>query len=820
MGRPKTPLTGQGPVHTLAQRLRTLRERVGKPYHAMSGAYSVATLARADRGDRLPRWQTVLAYARACDATEQDLADLQQLWRAANHSQARARQSADDQTRFIAPAYITSVEDLHTSLQYLYLASGAPSLRELCRRDPTGRLPALSRTTAHSLLTGRRPPSLTTMLAFLARCLATADGGAHRHHDIPAWKEAWTRAQHPPTDAARPATPTPSPTTHPAPPAVPTTGRPVPMSRSAVPAHSTPAPRIRRPRTLPRPNLPPGPLKDLKTLLHDAYLTAGAPTLDTIAAAILDDDQLRGAPSRDTIRRGLATDTPIGQADTEAIAAVLADMAAWDRSSLLHQVRELWVASRTHTTPGRPIHLYDPYELGVHPITDPGSDNAFLTPYISRPHDRQLDTCIRRAMEGHSIAAFLVGPSASGKTRAVWEAANLLPQSWRLWRPWPTTESETVLAELQHLPAHTVIWLDEAQRALKGSHAEHFITTLRSVLGDPTRGPFLVLGTLWPQYAHDFTRLPSDTEPDPSPHARDLMQQATLITVHEHFTAKEHHAALTLGDERLRQAAQLTDTRVLPMLTAGPQLQSLYQTAPPATQALIKAAVDARALGADQPLPEHVLIAGASGYLGALDWDHLPDDWAHTALTHATTPVAGGLSMLHRHRHRPSATGANEPAYTLSDYLARTLTTETAHPPESLWKALADAPEVIERETLIQAARLYGRLETITPPAPAATDPTDSPLIAGARLLQTQGRLNEALTWYERAAHAGHHQAWLEAAAILSNQGRTEEALTWYEQAAHAGHSEALSHAASVLAAGGRIEEALHWYERAAAHTP
>ncbi|MFJ6479439.1 hypothetical protein ACIQK6_04695 [Streptomyces sp. NPDC091682] len=794
-----------------------LRERAGKPYHAMSGEHSVATLARADRGDRLPRWSTVLAYARACDATEQDLTDLDKLWRAASQSRARARQHVDAPTRFIAPAYITTVEDLHTSLHYLYLASGAPSLRELCRRDPTGRLPALSRTTAHSLLTRRRPPSLSTVIAFLARCLTTADGGAHRHHDIPAWKEAWTRALQPPatTYPHRPATPAPTPAST----ATPNADPAPPAAHRTASVRPAPGPRIKRPRTLSRPNLPPGPLKDLKALLHAAYLAAGAPTLDTIAAMILEDDHLRGAPSRDTIRRGLATDTAIGQADTEAIASVLADMAAWDRTSMLKTVRELWVASRTHTTPGRPITDYDPHELGVHPITAPNSAATPLTPYIPRPHDLELHDHIDRAVTGRSTVLFLVGPSASGKTRAIWEAVRLLPQPWRLWSPWPAPDPESVLTELKHLPAHTVIWLDEAQHTLHGPQGERFTSTLRTILGDPSRGPFLVLGTLWPHYAHEFTSPPSHTEPDPAPHARALMQQAALLAVREHFTKREHQLALELGDEPLKQAAQLTETRVLPMLTAGPQLHSRYQTAPPATQALVKAAAAARALGAVHALPQHVLLAAAVDYLDPLVWDLLPDDWAQTAIAHATTPVAGGLSMLHRSR-RLSVTGTDEHAYTLSDYLAHTLTGETGTPPDSVWKALTDTPAVIDQNTLIAAAHRHGRLDAITPPAPTASNPTDSPLIAGARLLHAQGRTDEALSWFERAAAAGHHQAWLEAATVLSGQNRTEEALAWYERAAHAGNTEALSHAASVLAASGRIDEALRWYERAAAYNP
>ncbi|MEU1450502.1 hypothetical protein [Streptomyces mirabilis] len=56
-----------------------------------------------------------------------------------------------------------------------------------------------------------------------------------------------------------------------------------------------------------------------------------------------------------------------------------------------------------------------------------------------------------------------------------------------------------------------------------------------------------------------------------------------------------------------------------------------------------------------------------------------------------------------------------------------------------------------------------------------------------------------------------------EAAAMLSAEDRIDEALDWYERAAHAGHAQALHQAAADLAAHGRIDQALQWYQRAAA---
>ncbi|MFH8609989.1 hypothetical protein ACH4D5_21170 [Streptomyces sp. NPDC018029] len=89
MGRREKPLDpGAGPVQRFAYELRTLRQKAGAPtYRAMArqAGYSVATLAQAAAGDRLPSLPVVLAYAEACggDATEWE-----HRWREAQRTEA------------------------------------------------------------------------------------------------------------------------------------------------------------------------------------------------------------------------------------------------------------------------------------------------------------------------------------------------------------------------------------------------------------------------------------------------------------------------------------------------------------------------------------------------------------------------------------------------------------------------------------------------------------------------------------------------------------------------------------------------------------
>src|SRR4051794_20292522 len=184
---------------------------------------------------------------------------------------------------------------------------------------------------------------------------------------------------------------------------------------------------FRRPRVLARPRVQPGPLRDLKDLLYELYLQAGAPPLDDIAALIRDDDELPGAPQRDTIRRCISSPTlPPNQHDAVAVATVLARSARWNEHDAVSRARELWVQGRMIAPRGRPINeLTDPFELEVHrAIEAPGHNSSLplLPPYVPRAHDVRLRDVVGVAAAGASRMVALVGGSSTGKTRACWEA--------------------------------------------------------------------------------------------------------------------------------------------------------------------------------------------------------------------------------------------------------------------------------------------------------------------------------------------------------------------------------------------------------------
>ena len=160
----------------------------------------------------------------------------------------------------------------------------------------------------------------------------------------------------------------------------------------------------------------------------------------------------------------------------------------------------------------------DPFALEVHrPVQpeDPQPGLPALPAYVPRDHDAELGSVVRAAAEGRSGIAVLVGGSSTGKTRACWEALQLLrdqPGPWRLWHPIDPSRPDAALRELPGIGPRTVVWLNEAQfylDAADGGLGERVAAGLRELLRDPARAPVLVLATLWPQFWDSLTARPA-----------------------------------------------------------------------------------------------------------------------------------------------------------------------------------------------------------------------------------------------------------------------------------------------------------------------
>ncbi|MEU0250835.1 hypothetical protein ABZ192_42425 [Streptomyces sp. NPDC006235] len=403
----------------------------------------------------------------------------------------------------------------------------------------------------------------------------------------------------------------------------------------------------------------PPALRELKELLYEVYLAGGAPSLDEITGDIAGNNELEGAPSRDTVRRVITDgERPGQQADVVAVATVLARRAAWNVPDVAGRVRDLWVQAGMARGVGRPIselrgdaQLVLDGGLGVHPALDTGGARdrfGILPAYVPRDHDVRLKEAVDAARAGRSGIAVLVGGSSTGKTRALWEAVRALPDDWRLWHPLSPTAPHAALASLPDIAPKTVMWLNEAQHYLDPDPlGEQVAAGLRELLNDPSRAPVLVLGTLWPDH---WDTLTTRTTTDRHVGARALLV-GHKIDVPDAFTPA-NLAALDAtdgadADPRLTEAVQRAKGAQVTQYLAGvPYLMDRYRAAQGATRALIHAAMDARRLGAGLHIPLDWLANAAPGYLTDAEYHALDGDWLSKVLAYVTTPCNGIPGIL------------------------------------------------------------------------------------------------------------------------------------------------------------------------------
>ena len=388
---------------------------------------------------------------------------------------------------------------------------------------------------------------------------------------------------------------------------------------------------------------------------------------------------------------------------------------------------------------GRPLdEVTDPFALEVHrPVQpeDPQPGLPALPAYVPREHDMELGSVVRAAAEGSSGIAVLVGGSSTGKTRACWEALQLLrdrPEQWRLWHPIDPSRPDAALRELPAIGPRTVVWLNEAQFYLDvpdGGLGERVAAGLRELLRDPARAPVLVLATLWPQFWDGLTARPAGGA-DPHAQARELLAGHD-ITVPAAFTAAQLQRLSEAGDARLAQAAAgAQDGQVIQFLAGAPELLARYRNAPPAAKALIHAAMDARRLGMGIGLPQAFLEAAAPWYLTDAEWDALGEDWLEQALAYTAVPCKGVRGPLTRIRLRPArsrapgpdprdtgeqlaggrASSTGGPLYRLADYLDQhgRQHRKGQFPPAGFWAAAADHALPGDQARLGDAAHARG----------------------------------------------------------------------------------------------------------------
>ncbi|MFI9833798.1 helix-turn-helix domain-containing protein [Streptomyces sp. NPDC051913] len=459
------------------------------------------------------------------------------------------------------------------------------------------------------------------------------------------------------------------------------------------------------------------------------------------AHANLNQTQLaaRAALGRGTVSKTLSPQGDVPSVDTVTKLARVLKLPVGELLDLRRTAAgETGAVTAYGSGPGRPIGQWDAHELEVHPAgpgptaSDAGGVRA-LPGYVRRAHDTVLADAIAAATQGFSGIVVPVGSSSTGKTRACWQAVQeLAKHEWRLWHPFDPTRAEAALEDLHRVGPRTVVWLNEAQHYFGNQKfGEQIAAAVHRLLTDKERGPVLVLGTLWPEYANAYTVLPEAGGDDPYSRVRELLAGHTLSVPDAFDTAALATATVLAekGDELLADALSRARGagRITQDLAGAPELLNRYQRSTGPVRALLEAAMDARRLGVGLHLPQAFLTDAALGYLSQDDYDQLTDDWAEQAYAQLAEPVHGKQAPLRRTAPRPSwsppAPSADAvlsvppsrgPVFRLADYLEQHgRTTRRPHcPPASFWSAAyTHLTHPDDLYSLAEAAEIRHRLQ-------------------------------------------------------------------------------------------------------------
>nr|WP_237543235.1 hypothetical protein [Streptomyces sp. SID4919] len=500
------------------------------------------------------------------------------------------------------------------------------------------------------------------------------------------------------------------------------------------------------------------------------------------------------------------------------------------------------------SVPGRSIGEWQPHDLEVHPAgpgdtaSVPGRSGARPMPgYVRRDHDRVLAGLVDDAAAGRSRAVVLVGGSSTGKTRACWEAVQpLAAQGWRLWHPFDPTRAQDALEDLPRVAPRTVVWLNEAQHYLGDRAAgERIAAAVHRLLVTAERGPVLVLGTLWPEYAARYMALPVPGAEDSHSRVRELLADR-ILSVPETFDASALAAAAALaegGDRLLADALSRAgaDGRIAQDLAGAPELLNRYRHATPAAAAVLEVAMDARRLGVGLHLPQAFLTEAAADYLTDTDHDQLTDDWAERAFAELAAPVHGKQAPLRRttprvqrrppapsrtiHGRAPSTAG---PVFRLADYLEQhgRASRRLLCPPASFWHAahthLTDPDDL---SNLTDAAENRHRLQWAHSLRQRAADRGNTAALFRLAILgEKAGDQDGAEAMAREAAAHGNTHVLFRLAGMWEKSGDRDGAEVLYREAADHGDTQALFRLAVLREETGDQDGAEALYREAADH--
>ncbi|MFI6250486.1 tetratricopeptide repeat protein [Streptomyces sp. NPDC051016] len=497
----------------------------------------------------------------------------------------------------------------------------------------------------------------------------------------------------------------------------------------------------------------------------------------------------------------------------------------WREAALRqHHVRPTAGQQSQQADRSRPVGNWSAQRLGVHPAISGTAvehrHQEFVLPrYVARTHDARLREHLRAAV-GAGAAPLLVkvvGESCTGKTRTALEAVRaVVPDTFELVFPADASGLAALLAAGAPAPG-TVLWLDEAQIHLAGPLGEDIAAALLRRLD--ADGPLIVIATLWPVHHQALTATPATNSPDPHHLVRRLLAQARSIDVPDTFADDFHSVRhLSARDRSLSTVVELGST-VTQNLAAGPDLVRHFEQ--PSGRhgrhgrALVAAAMDARRLGVESPLPLRFLRAAAPGYLTDAERAQADTDWFTDAFDYSRTlikQVAVSLPDM----PRPTGMGALPGVVGLADYLQQhgRRTRRAMCPPAAFWEAaLAHFGQGDDLFRLGFAARLRHRLQwahrLYRRAAEVGSAPALSHLADGSADPQVAERL------YHEAFVAGDTSALLRLGLLRENVHDAAGAADLYRQAITAGDAAGYAFLGGMYERADDLKEAESLYQRA-----
>lgn len=362
-----------------------------------------------------------------------------------------------------------------------------------------------------------------------------------------------------------------------------------------------------------------------------------------------------------------------------------------------------------------------PADVGVHPTERrEGMPEEVrwwedLPDYLPRDHDEGLRRRLKAASAGGGFVV-VVGDSATGKTRSLYEAVRTVLQGWHVLLP---HDPAAISDAYGHLPPRTVVWLDDTptERFLI-EDTQHGLTKtqLLQLVERASGGPIVVVDVLWHTRYEALTASPTTgyaaMSADQYRNTRDVLTLAgEPVVIDSRLSRAEEARAIRIAantsDRRWREALDDPEFGAVQHLAGAPELLHRWRHADPYTGAVITAALDARRMGVQTSLPSGLLMHAADGYLDGRTRTSAPVDWFKTALSTATQPRKGTTAPLIPTSDPMGRTGTVA-GYSVADYLLQQGLRERSYNATtvSLWDALTNyVTDVGDLSRLLRSAR-------------------------------------------------------------------------------------------------------------------